>query len=160
MTVRIGVVSLDNLREAAWMLLFRHTMVRAQRVAATYPLPSALGRAWPVKRRPDSFAMEFSAVHWNSAQTTLTWTWHAAGSAALAGELTWPGAYEAGDDHASNLLTVAEASLVERCSNGRPPALAAKPTVLDGSVDAELLAEHAVDLQSARERWMAMPSCR
>ncbi|NLF04380.1 MAG: hypothetical protein GX593_05185, partial [Actinomycetales bacterium] len=115
-TIETGRVSIDNLREAAWMMFLADELEDGGHAAAdTFPLPPGL--------EPE---VEVGVLHgiggasaWgSSAQTRLAWTWVDGSEVVAEGTLTWPYSYLAGEDHAVSLLRVVEAGLVPGC----PPA--------------------------------------
>lgn len=158
---RQGTVSVEAIRETAWMLLLRAETSEAQLTEQWFPLPAGLQPAL-VDPSPASEDSPMFGVPWSSAQTTLTWRLVLPDRTGFTGDLTWPSSYDAAEDHAVALLEIAEAGLVEGCA-GKPP----KPGVLRGSTAAALneplddaeprLLEH---FEAAADRWSALRSCR
>ena len=156
-TVRSGTVSVDNLREAVWMMLFEREVAEVQLTSQAVPLPAGMTPEITIQQQTDdSVGLGFS---WNSGQTRLVWR-ISTDPAQFDGELTWPGSYKAAEDHAATLLNVAEESFVEGCPRRSPPASAsirARQPVnrLDAPTD-------SVDkwLDNAIPRWHALPICR
>lgn len=157
----VGTVSTEHLREAAWMLTFRSQFIAGQFTTAAFPLPADLGREWATDRSPDHFAMTGFGVTGSTAQTALTWMLVVPDGPSLAGTVTWPSSFQAADDHAVQLLTVAEAGLVRGCRVGLPPArLPATPVVVDDFVGPDDIERLQTDLSAAHRVWAALPPCR
>lgn len=157
-TVRSGSLSVDNLREAVWMMLFAPEAAEVQKTSEAFPLPTGMFREITIGDRSEEIAG--SSASWNSGQTTLIWRWTAAGQSRVDGELTWPGSYEAAEDHAATLLTVAEKSFVEGCPRRRLPASTSiKSRQPVHPVDAP---GDSVDawIDKALPLWNAIPMCR
>lgn len=116
-----GYLPLDNLREAAWMILFSDELdTPGVRNAQGFPIPKHV----PV-RRPAGLLpkMVGSAFGMSSAQTRLTWSYVKGNRVLKNGTLTWPSDYnDAGKDHAVALLRIAEDGFVEGCPPTRLPA--------------------------------------
>lgn len=159
--VRTGRVSIDNLREAAWMLLFRSQFTDAQPIADAVPLPRGWTRSWQMRVTPFSFPMRGGGMTGNSGQSRLHWTLAMSGRPTLAGSITWPMSYNGAEDHAMRLLVVAEQSLVDSCVRTRPPALLStmRVTVVDEGAG-DVAEEQATDLADALGRWAALARCR
>ena len=157
-TVRSGSVSLDNLREAVWMMVFEREAADVQLTAEAVPLPAGMTPEITIRHQTeDSGGL---GVSWNSGQTLLVWRWISTAQTRFDGELTWPGSDKAAEDHAANLLNVAEESFVEGCPRRSPPASAsirARQPV--NRVDAPT---DSVDkwLDDAIPQWRAIPICR
>jgi hypothetical protein len=116
--VERGSMSLDNLREFAWMLLQLDEAAEGFRNFDTF----ALRGIEAVKKRDESAnspgsAKEEKEITVSSAQTTLAWAWvDAAGKELTGGTLRWPTDYLSGPaDYALELLRVAEAGFLEGC---------------------------------------------
>jgi hypothetical protein len=115
-SVRMGRLSVDNLREAALMAALTKQVNEVQVEAASYPLPVGLVPRWPEGR---GIGMGFSgSFSWSSAQTVLSWTLSEGDQISAEGQLTWPDSAEPADQNAVELLQVAEAGFEEGC----PPA--------------------------------------
>jgi hypothetical protein len=116
--VVVGHVSVDKLREAAWMTIFANEIVDGVQASAwTVALPPSLDAVWPASR--DDEETELGSHTWSSsAQTQLAWWWHGPEGLRASGSLTWPNSSSAGEEHALEVLRAAEASIVEGC----PPA--------------------------------------
>jgi hypothetical protein len=116
--VVVGHLSVDKLREAAWMTIFANEVVDGVQASAwTVALPPSLDAVWRASR--DDEETEVGSHTWgSSAQTQLAWSWHGPDGLRASGSLTWPDSSSAGEEHALELLRAAEASLVEGC----PPA--------------------------------------
>ena len=157
-SVRSGTISVDNLREALWMMLFEREAAEVQLAAEVVPLPAGMTPEITIQDRTGDTIGIWGG--WNSGQTSLVWRWLPTDQTRFDGELTWPGSYEAAEDHAATLLDIAEESLVEGCPRRTPPASAsirARQPVnrLDAPGD-------SVDkwLEKAILQWNAIPICR
>lgn len=159
--VRSGRVSVEHLREVAWMLLFRSQFVEGQEGSASFPLPAELRREWATERGPSGFTTTLYGAGFSTAQTSLTWMLVPPEGDAIAGDLTWPSSPQGAEDHAVQLLTVAERGLVRGCRGGRPPAaLPDRHVVVDEFVDGDDIDRLQRDLTSAHQAWMALAPCR
>jgi hypothetical protein len=159
--VRAGTVSADNLREAAWMMMFRAETQEVQAEAEYYPLPAGLIPVARVRQEDDD--PDSTGLTSNTGQTVLTWRWLPPAGPALVGELTWPGSYDAAEDHAVSLLDVAEQSLVEGCAPGRVPAPAmfsSRPGRNLDDVPARAIEELDRDFRKAFDKWKSLAACR
>jgi hypothetical protein len=156
-TVRAGVISVDNLREAVWMMLFREEASEIQLTSEAVPLPSNLTPELTIQEpNGDVFGRGISS---NTGQTRLIWRWLPTGQGRFDGDLTWPGSYEAAEDHAATLLNVAEQSFVEGCPvNSLPSAASIRARQPVNRVDGP---GESVDkwLETAIPRWNAIPVC-
>lgn len=156
--MRLGRVPVDALREAAWMLLFRHQFVAGQHGADAVPLPEGFERRWDRAHPPWNFPLTGGRATFSTAQTTLTWVLTVPGRPPIAGNVTWPSSFDGADSHASELLQVAEAGLVESCITARTPAFRKADAVLvESYVDLEDL---EADLARAQQRWSSTKPCR
>jgi hypothetical protein len=156
-TLQAGAVSIDNLKEALWMMLFREEAAEVQLTSESVPLPTGLTPEITVQES-NGDVTGFGAS-WNSGQTLLVWRWIPVGQTRVDGGLTWPGSYNAAEDHAASLLAVAEASFVEGCPRRSLPAsvsIRARQPV--NRLDAP---GESVDkwLEKAVSRWNAIPIC-
>lgn len=157
-TMRMGRVPVDALREAAWMLLFRHQFVEGQHAADAVPLPEGFARQWDRAHPPWNFPLTGGGATFSTAQTSLTWVLTAPGRPPIAGNVTWPSSFNGADSHAAELLQVAEAGLAEACVTDRAPAFRKADAVLvESYVDLE---EMEADLAPAKARWSSAPKCR
>jgi hypothetical protein len=159
---RAGVVSVDNLREAVWMLLLRGEGQEIQLRAEYYPLPAGLTPAVTVGQpAPEDTPPSF---RWfTTAQTSLTWQWTPeTGNSAFLGALTWPDSSDAAESHAAALLAVAEEGFVERCPAEpvqRMPRLAIAEVHNLNEVSGEEIAAFGRTLREAVQRWRRLPAC-
>jgi hypothetical protein len=116
-SVRSGSVSLDNVREAAWMLVMDTQTELVHTRARSYPLPRGLSAETRFSAVPEEPAY---ALAWrsNSAQTLLRWAWvRNDGTIQAEGDLIW-GSYDPSEAHAGDLIETAEGGLAPGC----PPA--------------------------------------
>lgn len=159
-TLRAGVIPVDNLREAVWMILLRSEATLIQLSAESYPLPAGMTPLVHVVHADDD---EIPMGWMHTGQTTLTWRWAPNPGVTFAGELTWPNSSDAAEDHAAALLDVAEQGFVERCQTTRPPSLSTvrlgRPRVLN-EIDQDRLAAFDRDFAEALKRWGKLPPCR
>ena len=156
-----GRISVDNLREAVWMMLLRGEAEKIQPTATYYPLPAGVT---PSVRIGDSEAADIWTEGWvSTGQTNLTWTWIRPNQKAVAGELTWPDSSDAAADHAASLLAVAEAGMVEGCARRMVPdarSLSSPAPVRLNHVSRRSLRELEQAFATAAKRWKALPQCR
>jgi hypothetical protein len=114
------LASIDNLREAVWMLMLREHTEQVAIGAEYYPLPTGM----KVELRPNDAELIAGSGRggWNSGMTTLEWRWLGPdGNPRAEGEVTWPAAYEHAEAHAAALLDIAERGFVEGCPPATPP---------------------------------------
>ena len=57
----------------------------------------------------------------STAQTILDWSWVPESGIVATGELTWPNSSNGVEEHAAELLGVAEGTLIEGCPPSPPP---------------------------------------
>lgn len=123
--VRVGRVSLDNLREAALFAVLAPEVREAQVSAVSHALPPGLVPSWP---QGIGFGVGQGGGSWgSSAQTRLSWVLQGEGGLRAEGTLTWPESAAAGDSYAVRLLQVAEASLIDGCAAAELPAELPRP---------------------------------
>lgn len=157
--VRVGRVPVDALREAAWMLMFRHQFVPGQRDADVVPLPPGFERRWDRTYPPAQFSITRQSGWFSTAQTSLTWAL-AAGGQAFAGTVTWPSSSDGAEEHAAHLLEIAEAGFVPGCRLSDVPNVGAPQlTLVDRSAGADV-SDLRTTLAAAAARWAKTPSCR
>ena len=154
--VRGGKVSIENLREAAWMLLLSTEVKPIELRARTFPLPASL--------EPKLFAGEGtlfgSGFGMNTSMTTLAWRLVNPAGRSYSGQQTWPRSYEAAEDHAANLINVFEGSLVEGCVSQRPPDPSViKTTKFSPLAEDPYSSELPADYSEAHARWRTLKSC-
>jgi hypothetical protein len=123
--VRMGRVPVDNLREAALMAILAKEVRSVQVRAESYPLPAGLVPRWP---EDTGIGMGSSGSFWgSSAQTILSWALYEGDQVRAEGQLTWPDSAHAGEQHAVDLLRVAEAGLQDGCPRAALPEAPAVP---------------------------------
>jgi hypothetical protein len=154
--VLAGKVSIENLREAVWMLLLSSEIKPIELRPRAFPLPAAF--------EPRLFAGEathfFSGVGMNTSMTTLEWRLINTSGRSYSGQQTWPRSYEQAEDHAANLLKVFEASLVEGCVSRYPPApLVLKTTNFSVLAEGRYSSELSADYSEAHTRWRTLKTC-
>lgn len=118
---RVGRVSLDALREAAWMILLADEVRQDVRTGGIgVHIPEDIDIVLPGVATVLDFRSVGHSV--SSDQTRLGWNWSLHGVTVDAGELTWPTDYNDGArEHAVNLLDIAEAGFVAGCAPARLP---------------------------------------
>ena len=142
------------------MLLFRGEAEQVQLEAEYYPLPPGLVPRVIVQEEDDLFS---AGMSFNTGQTDLVWRWVPAAGTAFVGEVTWPGSYDAAEDHAVSLLTIAEGGLVAGCAAQpvpSPAALRSRSARNLNNVAAESIRELDRDLGKAFDKWKAVPVCQ
>lgn len=112
---RSGWISVDAIREVAWMLLLAERVDESHALTATVELPQGIVQRFRTDA-PRSWSLGWSSG-WTSGQTTLGWAWVDGDRTLAEGRLTWPESSAAADSHAAELLRVAEAKI----SFERPP---------------------------------------
>jgi hypothetical protein len=130
--VQSGRVSLDNLREALWMILLADRSELLHTRARSYPIPRGVDREFRFESEPPapSYAWSFRG---NSAQTLLKWAWlRPDGGLQAEGDLLW-GSYDLAEAHAADLIEVAEQGFSAGCPPARLPSQLPRIT---GSVSA------------------------
>ena len=156
-----GTVSLDEIREAAWMLLQLGELDPSVLLRAVgYALPKSIAL------ESDNHALEgigLGGIAWTSGQTSLEWRVTAATRELGRGTITWP--RDLNDDveaYATELLEVAEASFTPGCPTATPPAaLAQQLNTLSGNrldTDAKSLG-HAASALDASWRDLLRDGC-
>jgi hypothetical protein len=115
-----GRVVVDNLREAAWMILLAADVQQpAVRDGAAIAIPSHVTVNRTAKKPPRRAAY---ALGKSSDQTRLAWSYLRRGRVVHHGTLTWPSSYDAAaQDHAAKLLHVAEQGFEAGCPPARLP---------------------------------------
>jgi hypothetical protein len=155
-----GRVPVQNLREAVWMMLFHGEAAALQLTAEYYPLPAGFIPQVTVREGQGDQSGDMMMV--STAQTSLTWRWIPPAGAAFVGQLTWPDSFDAAEDHAVSLLSVAEAGLAEGCAAERAPS----PTLLSSArarhlndVSPESLEDLREDFRKALDKWKTLAVC-
>jgi hypothetical protein len=120
--VRAGRVSVDNLREALWMMALAPHSERVHVRGRDYPVPRGVEIRYTVGAAAEA-STTFAGGMWSTGQTQLEWAWIApSGTVQAEGALLW-GSYALDEAHAGELLRVAEGGLVEGCVPATLPAL-------------------------------------
>jgi len=118
-TLEAGRLPVENLREAVWMaLLAREVSESVQTELQSFALPPGLTPRW-TDGAPRTLGGHGSWM--SSAQTQLQWSWVVDGAVVAQGALTWPDSAHAGEDHADELIVVAEAGFQPGCPPSLPP---------------------------------------
>ncbi len=120
-TGEAGRLSVDAVRELAWMLFLAGRVEERFADVTTVALP----RGIPLRSHDDasSFGGLSASGSFSSAQTELDWVWVEGGRVQLSGQLTWPESSVAANDHAVQLLRIAEATFAPGCVPARLTAL-------------------------------------
>lgn len=119
-SVKVGRLPLEALREAAWMtLLAPHVEEHVQPRGWFVRRPPGLEPAWPDDGQLGGIGM--GGFWMSSAQTQLAWSWQGKDWLRDAGTLTWPDSSVAAVDYADQLWRIAEAAFLEGCAPARPP---------------------------------------
>jgi hypothetical protein len=117
----VGRLPVENLREAAWMIFTSGSLERRRAETQRLEVPEGIERR---------FREGLLGVHGygggtgyaHSGQTRIAWAWVDGASTLMQGDLTWPDSGEAPEDHADNLLRIAEAALEPGCAPAALPA--------------------------------------
>lgn len=116
---RAGTVPRDAIREAVWMLLLASEVEHAVQPYAQYePLPSGMEPRMPAGGATSLFGLGGWGT---SAQTQLRWGWFRLGRLQHSGTLTWPDSSDGGENHAAELLAIAEDGFTAGCPPASPP---------------------------------------
>jgi len=158
--VRAGKISVDNVREALWMMLLQEKTSRIQLRAGWYPLPDGL-EPHTVAHAPMFDVNVFNTAMSSTAQTTLAWRWLPITGSEITGEVIWPFSYDAAEDHAASLLDVAERGLVAGCVPRRPPpeSQLGLPDMRVNPGDAPPERAFYRKVQAAYKQWARAPLC-
>jgi hypothetical protein len=157
MRVRAGHVSVDNLREALWMVLLKGHTERVHVRMRDYPVPRGVDIRYAFGALPEAPASGLSAT-FNTGQTELRWSWIRPGRGAPAeGRLVWWGEDPA-DGYAGALLRVAEGGFVQGCAPAPLPALVFPDArVHAGDASPEALKDTFASLRTALVAHRAVP---
>jgi hypothetical protein len=149
-----GRVSADQVRELAFILLFRQVPMLRRVTLQSLTVPSGVPFTLTALKDGDGFGAVAGGSMWGStAQTRLAWTLFDHQGVKGTGTLTWPNAWNPMEDHADGLLRVLEAGLVEGCAPAPLPALppAPPPNVSKRDADPGKLDETERELDHALE---------
>ena len=115
-----GTVSLDEIREAAWMLL---QLGEVDASVLTHAFGNALPKSIPLESDGiETLGLGLGSMEINSGQTSLQWRVTTSTRELGSGTITWP--RDLNDDveaYATELLEVAEASFTPGCPAAVPP---------------------------------------
>jgi hypothetical protein len=158
--VRSGKLAVDNLREALWMMLLQEKTSLVQLRSGWYPLPDGL-QTQSVARDPAFDVNAFNGAMVTTAQTELAWRWLPPTGPEIAGMVIWPMSYDAAEDHAASLLTVAELGLIPGCVPRQPPpeSRLGLPDMRVNPVDAPPEYSFYRKVQAAYKQWARAPIC-
>lgn len=155
-----GTVSAEAIREAVWMLMLRGEVQDVQVSAQWFPLPKGMQPVLPGPA-PGADRDRFDGLPWSTAMTTLTWRLVLPDAAAYSGEVSWPGSFDAAEDHAVALLEIAEQGLIEGCAGKVPPSrlLQMPPQLLNDLLDGADDRLQAAFSQAASQ-WRRLRACK
>lgn len=157
---QVGRLSAEAVRELAWMLFVGERVEERHAPVAYVALPRG------VEPRAGADASVFPGLHlsawFSSAQTQLDWSWVVRGRVLHRGSLTWPESGGAAEDHAAQLLRIAEATFLPGCAPAALPVLPRPPPAGGVSaLDAEPGAlAHTEDALFDRLLALRAPRCR
>jgi hypothetical protein len=162
--VRVGRVNSENLREAAWMMLFAPEAQDARIRSLAVPLPKGME---PTIDRSAGVEGGISGggYAFNTSQTRLEWLWTGTQrQPAVEGELTWPNSYRRNESHAAVLLDIAERGMTDGC----PPAPLSEAAVAAGGApgvsrldaEPEVLSEVQASLVAALRAYRPPAECQ
>jgi hypothetical protein len=123
MTTKTGRVSIASLREAAWMLFMWPTAERRVRTeTSTFEVPKDI-----VIERKDGMGFgSLGSIGCGTSSSMRRWSWMRGGaSGALTGQISGilrPSSCDDVEDHAAELMSIADDSFEEGCSPKGPPA--------------------------------------
>ncbi len=115
------LASIDNLREAVWMLMLRTHAEKIAIHSKSYPLPEGMTVEYaPNDSESPDYVM--GPGGWSTAWTTLDWRWLAPdGTLRAEGEVTWPASDDRAEAHAAALSVFPEPGFGEGCPPATPP---------------------------------------
>ena len=159
-TSRWGRLSVDNMREALWMMLLQEHALRVQITPEFYPLPNGLTPE--TIARGDTFDSSiYDAVSASTAQTALAWRWVPPAGPEITGEMIWPSSFDAAEDHATALLSIAELGLIRGCVPRRAPSVSVLglPEMRVNPLDAPPDRSFYRKVERAYTQWQRAPIC-
>lgn len=112
-------VSVDQVREAAWMMLMIRTARKEARESGHLPVPAGI----EVELPPEGMGFGAGRDYDSGGRTRLGWQWRDADQDIASGLLTWPVSYDGAEEHAARLLAEVEASARPGCPPIAPPKL-------------------------------------
>ncbi|MFO0736977.1 MAG: hypothetical protein U0270_13910 [Labilithrix sp.] len=119
--VEKGKLPVDALREAAWMMLLANTADRDVVVSGSgIYIPKEIDIRLPAEQ---GFGIGLGSFGTSSGRTTLVYQWIVGGKSIASGTVEWPDAHDAADEHATNLLAIAELAMVKGCAPAAVPAI-------------------------------------
>ncbi len=117
--VQQGVIPVDILREAVWMILMSNEAQPNVMEAISYTLPQVLKLEFGTSSVGSSIG---GIVGLNTDQTRLDWKYLPDGSSGASGTLIWPREHDNdAKDYAVQLLRDAESVMIEGCAVTGPP---------------------------------------
>jgi hypothetical protein len=115
----VGVLSMDNVREAALMVFLARSANEGPYDAQAFALPARLTPQWSYD--PQQLGTTwYGSVSTSTEETIVSWSWIEGGRVRDSGQLRW-GTDRGSEHHASALLRVAEAGLVPGCTHAPLP---------------------------------------
>lgn len=138
LVVKLGRLPVETLREAAWMILLMDEVdqqVRLHSMGLQVPEWIEVMRV----RDDDEGGVTGGVAGGSTAQTTLRWRATRSSGLVKSGKLTFPYDFDPAENHAVQLLQIAEAAFAESCPQRAPPlALLDRPVSLSANrIDAD-----------------------
>lgn len=148
-----GRVHLENLREAAWMFLMSAETDHVRRTAIYVEVPDDIPIFW----LGDGTTGHGFGGGWggSSGHTTLSWR-VVTGGVDITRQLRWPSSYDTADDHAVELLKIAEDSWQPGCPKSAPPELVLRqgpPPISFRDADVDEVGTVAMRLMRSLVQW-------
>jgi hypothetical protein len=151
--LRGGVLNVENLREAAWMLLMFPELTELRAHATYVDLPSGMERR--IEKGSRGVFEVFGGASVSTAQTRLIWV-IAHQDFGASGEMVWPFSYVPAEEHLARLLEIAEVSWRDGCPTAPPPASALQrlyPGVNDRDADVDTFQATVERLKGTIASW-------
>jgi hypothetical protein len=149
----VGSLNVENLREAAWMLLMSTETAELRTRAVYVELPRGMDRR--LVKGAGSGASYAGGMSWSSAQTQLIWSLvHR--DFRVDGEAVWPFSDDPVEEHVARLLEVAEEGWRTACPVAAPPSSVIGrlfPGVNDRDADVDIFSDTFQRLKKALVEW-------
>jgi hypothetical protein len=121
-TLETGKLNVENLREAAWMLLMTTEMEELRPRAAYIELPDVVNRQI---RKDENHRVFGGGISGSTAQTVLVWR-IIGGNLEVEGRQVWPYSDDPAENHGAELLEVAEQGWLDNCPSTPPAEMPAR----------------------------------